>query len=34
MKAVGVEEVVAAVSAQLDRWQTSRGPIAASSFKN
>jgi lipopolysaccharide heptosyltransferase II len=29
MKAVGVEEVVAAVSAQLDRWQTS--PIASSS---
>jgi heptosyltransferase II len=34
MKAVGVEEVVAAVSAQLDRWQTSRDPIAASSFQN
>jgi lipopolysaccharide heptosyltransferase II len=34
MKAVSTEEVVAAVSAQLDRWQTPRGPIAASSFKN
>jgi heptosyltransferase II len=34
MKAVSVEEVVAAVSAQLDRWQTSRDPIAASSFEN
>jgi lipopolysaccharide heptosyltransferase II len=34
MKAVSVEEVVAAVSAQLDRWQTSRGPTAASSFTN
>ena len=34
MNAISVEEVVAAVSAQLDRWQTPRGPIAASSFEN
>ncbi len=33
MKAVGVEEVVAAVSAQLDRWQTPRESSAASSFE-
>ncbi|MEY2573832.1 MAG: heptosyltransferase, partial [Verrucomicrobiota bacterium] len=32
MKAVNVEEVAAAVSAQLDRWETPRGPIAGSSF--
>ncbi|MEY2549059.1 MAG: heptosyltransferase [Verrucomicrobiota bacterium] len=34
MKAVNVEEVAAAVSAQLDRWQTPRTSIAASSFEN
>jgi heptosyltransferase-2 len=34
MKAVNVEEVAAAVSAQLDRWETPRGPIAGSSFEN
>ncbi|HZE58882.1 MAG TPA: lipopolysaccharide heptosyltransferase II [Chthoniobacterales bacterium] len=34
MNAVSVEEVVSAVSTQLDRWQTPRGPIAASSFEN
>src|SRR5256714_2441055 len=34
MKAVSVKEVVAAVFAQLDRWQTPRGPIAGSSFGN
>jgi len=34
MKAISVEEVVAAVSTQLDRWQTPRGPITASSFEN
>ncbi|MEY2500058.1 MAG: heptosyltransferase [Verrucomicrobiota bacterium] len=34
MKAVNVEEVAAAVSAQLDRWEIPRGPIAGSSFEN
>src|SRR2546423_12717775 len=34
MNAVSVPAVVAAVSAQLDRWQTPRGPIAASSSEN
>jgi lipopolysaccharide heptosyltransferase II len=34
MKAVNVEEVAAAVSAQLDRWEIPRGPIAGSSFAN
>jgi heptosyltransferase II len=34
MKAVSVEEVVAAVSAQLDRWQTPRDAVAAGSFDN
>ncbi len=34
MKAVTVDEVVAAVSAQLDRWQTPRDPVAAGSLDN
>src|SRR2546423_14402961 len=34
MKAVSAEEAVAAVSTQLDRWHTARGPIAASSSEN
>jgi heptosyltransferase-2 len=34
MKAVNVEEVAAAVSAQLDPWHIPRGPIAGSSFAN
>jgi lipopolysaccharide heptosyltransferase II len=34
MKAVNVEEVAAAVSAQLDRWEVPRGQIAGSSFEN
>jgi heptosyltransferase-2 len=34
MKAVSVDEVVAAVSAQLDRWQTPRDPVAAGSLDN
>jgi lipopolysaccharide heptosyltransferase II len=34
MKAISVEEVVAAVSAQLDRWQTPRNPIAPGAFHN
>jgi lipopolysaccharide heptosyltransferase II len=34
MKAVSVEEVVTAVSAQLDRWQTARNPIVAGAFDN
>lgn len=34
MKAIGVPEVVAAVSAQLDRWQTSRDPTGGASSDN
>jgi lipopolysaccharide heptosyltransferase II len=34
MKAVTVDEVVMAVSAQLDRWQTPRDPVAAGSLDN
>jgi heptosyltransferase II len=34
MKEVSVNEVAAAVSAQLDRWQTPRNPIAAGSLDN
>jgi len=34
MKAVSVDEVVMAVSAQLDRWQTPRDPVAAGSLDN
>jgi heptosyltransferase-2 len=34
MTAVSVEEVVAAVSAQLDRWQTVRNPVVPGAFDN
>jgi lipopolysaccharide heptosyltransferase II len=34
MKAVTVDEVVAAVSAQLDRWQTPRDPVVGGAFEN